>query len=163
MRPASCRICSCFTTEMETSFGLRINTLQSFYQANQQIYNVFETVTNMPVSCLITKTCDVRSTQMAQTTVGEQSVIQEKTSINKSTIGASCKINSKVRLSDSILMDNVVIEKNVIIENSIICDKTVVNSGSVLRNCLVGFNYIIPMGSKNESSNLTNLNNFMPI
>lgn len=122
-------ITKCFISlAPETSFGLRINTLQSFYQANQQvcshlffvanfeciffqIYNVFETVTNMPVSCLITKTCDVRSTQMAQTTVGEQSVIQEKTSINKSTIGASCKINSKVRLSDSILMDNVVIEK----------------------------------------------------
>lgn len=57
------------------------------------------------------KTCDVRSTQMTQSTVGDQTVIQEKTSISKSNIGANCKIDTKVRLSGSILMDNVIIEE----------------------------------------------------
>uniref|UniRef100_A0A1Q3G1K0 Translation initiation factor eIF2B subunit gamma n=1 Tax=Culex tarsalis TaxID=7177 RepID=A0A1Q3G1K0_CULTA len=154
----------CFVTiAPNTSFGLRVNTLPSFYQANQHIYQVFETITNMPVSNLVMKTCDVRSTQMTQTTVGEQTTIQEKTSISKSTIGANCKIDSKVRLSDSTLMDNVVIEEGVIIENSIICDRSVVHSGSVLRNCLVGYNYVIPIGTKKENAHLSHLNNFMPI
>jgi carbonic anhydrase/acetyltransferase-like protein (isoleucine patch superfamily) len=43
----------------------------------------------------------------------------------------------------------------VVIENCIICDKAVIKSGSVLKNCLVGCNFVVQENTTVEKAHLT--------
>ncbi|KXJ76516.1 hypothetical protein RP20_CCG009526 [Aedes albopictus] len=146
-----------------STFGIRINTLPSFCYANQQIYKTFPALTDLPEAALIATNSVIKSTQIASTTVGDQTVISEKTSINSSIIGANCVINPKVRLTNCTLMDHVIIEENVALENCIICEKSVIKSNSSLRNCLIGSNYTVPANTKKDNVHLSNSAGFMEI
>jgi translation initiation factor eIF-2B subunit gamma len=42
-----------------------------------------------------------------------------------------------------------------VLENCIICDKAVVKKGSVLKNCLVGFNFTVQEGTTKDTAHLT--------
>ncbi|XP_062544822.1 translation initiation factor eIF-2B subunit gamma [Armigeres subalbatus] len=145
------------------SFGIRINTLPSFCYANQQIYNIFPALTELPVTALVATNCVVKSNQIASTAIGDQSVISEKTSINASTIGANCVISPKVRLTNCTLMDHVIVEENVTLENCIVCEKSIIKSNSLLRNSLIGSNYTVPVNTKKDNVHLSNSAGFMEI
>ncbi|EAT36481.1 AAEL011442-PA [Aedes aegypti] len=145
------------------TFGIRVNTLPSFCYANQQIYKVFQTLTDLPVTALIASSSAIKSTQIASTAVGDQTVVSEKTSINSSIIGANCVINPKVRLTNCTLMDHVIIEESVTMENCIVCEKSVIKSGSSLRNSLIGSNYIVSANTKKDNVHLSNSTGFMEI
>lgn len=145
------------------TLGLRINTLPSFCYANQQIYRIFQNLTDLPSSAQTASNSVVKSTQVSSTTIGDQAIIAEKTSITSSVIGANCVISSKVRIHNSILMDYVTVDESVTLENCIICEKTAVKSGTVLRNCLIGSNYIVPTNTKKEHIHLSNASGFMEI
>jgi translation initiation factor eIF-2B subunit gamma len=43
----------------------------------------------------------------------------------------------------------------VVIENCIICDKAVIKKGSILKNCLVGFNFIVHEDTTKDKAHLT--------
>lgn len=145
------------------TFGLRINTLPSFCYANQQIYTVFQNLTDLPVTNLTASSSTVKSTQISSTTVGDLAKISEKTSIASSVIGANCLINPKVRITNCILMDHVTVEESVTLENCIICEKSTVKSGTILRNCLIGSNYSVPANTKKDNVHLSNAAGFMEI
>lgn len=46
-------------------------------------------------------------------------------------------------------------DSRVVLENCIICDKAVVKKGSVLKNCLVGFNYTVEEETVKDKAHLT--------
>lgn len=48
-----------------------------------------------------------------------------------------------------------IVSFRVVIENCIICDKAVIKKGSVLKNCLVGFNFIVEEGTTKDKAHLT--------
>ncbi|XP_055534379.1 translation initiation factor eIF-2B subunit gamma [Wyeomyia smithii] len=150
-------------TAPKNTFGVRVNTLSAFYLANRQIYNVFSSIVDSPVTTLIAPNCDINSNQVSKTAVGEQTVIHEKTSITSSTIGANCVIKPKVLILTSILMDNVIVEESVVIENCILSDNSIIKSGSILRNCLIGANYIVSQNSQKDFVHLSNSKDFMEI
>lgn len=52
---------------------------------------------------------------------------------------------------------------SVVIENCVICDKVVVQSGTVLKNCLIGANFVVPHNTKNEKVYLSCSDGFMEI
>lgn len=85
-----------------------------------QIYKVFQTLTDLPVTALIASSSAIKSTQIASTAVGDQTVVSEKTSINSSIIGANCVINPKVRLTNCTLMDHVIIEERFVFRHEFI-------------------------------------------
>lgn len=51
----------------------------------------------------------------------------------------------------------------VVIESCVVCDNAVIKSGSVLKYCLVGNNYVVPIDTKTERLHLTNADGFMEI
>lgn len=50
-----------------------------------------------------------------------------------------------------------------VIENCVICDRAHIKAGSVLRNCLIGPNFVVEDGQKAEKLHLTNADGFMEI
>lgn len=50
-----------------------------------------------------------------------------------------------------------------VIENCIICDKAVIKSGSVLKNCLIGFSFVVPEETKKEKVHLSGSESYMEI
>lgn len=53
----------------------------------------------------------VKSTQIENCLIGENSFIDEKTSIKNSHIGSNTKIEPKTRVSQSVIMENVTIKQ----------------------------------------------------
>lgn len=43
------------------------------------------------------------------------------------------------------------------------CDNVVIKCGSILKSCLIGPNYIVPIDTKSERVHLTNADGFMEI
>lgn len=60
---------------------------------------------------LIAPGATIKSTQMTQCAVGDNSTVLEKTSLKKCILGNNCQVNSKTRISDSVLMNGVIIEE----------------------------------------------------
>lgn len=60
---------------------------------------------------LIAPGSTIKSTQISQCAVGDNTTILEKTSIKNCVFGNNCEVNSKTRISDSVLMNGVVIEE----------------------------------------------------
>ena len=50
-----------------------------------------------------------------------------------------------------------------IITNCVICSKAVIKSGTVLKDCLIGHNFIVPENTNKEKAHLTNADGFMEI
>ncbi|XP_055589212.1 translation initiation factor eIF-2B subunit gamma-like [Uranotaenia lowii] len=147
----------------ENSFGTRVNTMASYWRANQQVMKFFPSVTDLPVTALNGTNSDIKSNQLMESAIGEQAKICEKTSISGSIIGSHCTVNPKSRLINCTLMDHVSIGENVILENCIVGEKTIVESGVTLKNCLIGSNYTVTTGSKKENQHLSNAERFMEI
>lgn len=129
---------------------------------------------------LISPNSTIKSTQIVECAVGDGTVIAEKTSLKNSVLGRNCQITEKVRIFDSVLMNGVVVEERLVLykiheeiqkiqifrvalENCVVCDNVVVKSGSILKYCLIGSNYIVPMDTKTERVHLSNADGFMEI
>lgn len=51
----------------------------------------------------------------------------------------------------------------VVLESCIVCDNAVIKSGSNLKSCLIGPNYVVATDTKCERGHLTNADGFMEI
>lgn len=100
----------------ETSVGIRVNTMVGFCSANKKVFDIWSSLSD---SSLISMNATVKSTQIVDSAVGENTIISEKTSIKNSVFGPNCQIHEKTRISDSIIMNEVTIEEMVILENCI--------------------------------------------
>lgn len=135
----------------DNSCCMRVNTMLNYCLVNRKITS-FLNGGELP---LISKSATIKSTQMSDCAVAENTTIAERTSIKSSIFGTWCNVHPKTRISDSILMNNVIVEEGVIIEHSIICDKAIIKTGSVLKHCLVGHNYTVPENTTKERVHLT--------
>jgi len=143
------------------SVGIRVNTILGYYSANRKVFEHWESLSGK--APLMSVNATIKSTQISNCAVAENTTISEKTS-NKSTVfGTNCFVHEKSRISDSIIMNNVTIEEMVVIENCIICDKAVIKAGSELKNCLVGFNFTVEEKTVKNREHLTGGEGFMEI
>lgn len=150
----------CFAYVAPTdSFCIRVNTILNYCTVNRNISSLFESIckdlANSSNIQLISKNANIKSTQINDCAVAENTLISEKTSIKSSIFGINCNVGQKTKISDSMIMNNVIIEERVVLENSIICDKAKIGSGSILKNCLVGHNYVVAENTIKENAHLT--------
>lgn len=165
-RSSDSELIRCFAYIAPSSSAcVRVNTIQNYCLINNQIISLFPSFvgTKNTDASFISSQASIKSTQMSDTAVGENSTISEKTSIKSSVFGANCMVHPKTRISNSIIMNNVEIGENVVIEDSIVCNKAVIKKGSVLKNCIVGHNYIVPESTTKEKAHLTGEEIFMEI
>lgn len=93
----------------EGSFGIRVNTVLGFCTANRKVFELWESLTgNAP---LVSPSAIIKSTQMSDCAVAENTTISERTSIKSTVFGINCLVNEKTRISDSYIMNNVTIEE----------------------------------------------------
>ncbi|XP_049866530.1 translation initiation factor eIF-2B subunit gamma [Pectinophora gossypiella] len=129
----------------KSTFGMRINTLSSFYLANSKILSKWEELTGCPLSERFHPNSEVKTRQIDETcTVGDKSVVNEKTSIKGSFIGANCTVENKVRLTNCILMNNVTIKEGCVLQDCVIYTGATVGPGCNLQHCLVGPHHEVP-------------------
>lgn len=91
------------------SFGIRVNTVLGYCTANRKVFGLWESLTgNAP---LVSPSAIIKSTQMSDCAVADNTTISEKTSIKSTIFGVNCFVHEKTRISDSYIMNNVTIEE----------------------------------------------------
>ncbi|XP_045475249.1 translation initiation factor eIF-2B subunit gamma [Harmonia axyridis] len=139
------------------NFGIRVNTLASFYFMNSKLADIWERIAPKEKLVLRSPKADIKSTQVDdKCIIWENAKLSEKTSFKNTIIGPNVEIGSFSRVFNCILMKNVVIKERVALENCIISDNTVIESKAQLNSCIVGCNQIIPEESKHSNEILTN-------
>ncbi|XP_026751108.1 translation initiation factor eIF-2B subunit gamma [Galleria mellonella] len=129
----------------KSTFGMRINTLSTFYLCNNKILSKWEEVTGSSLTERFHSTSEVKTKQIDEnSTVGEKSIVNEKTSIKSSFIGANCVIENKVRLTNCILMNNVTIKEGCVLQDCIIYTGATVDTSCSMQYCLVGPHHMVP-------------------
>lgn len=125
-------------------FGVRVNTLSSFYLTNNKILLKWEELTGSPLSERFHPNSEVKTKQIDElSTVGEKSLVSEKTSIKNTIISANCTIENKVRLTNCILMNNVTIKEGCVLQDCVVYTGATVNTGCNLQHCLVGPHHLV--------------------
>lgn len=109
-KPYNADIIRCYAhISPKDTFGLRVNTLTSFWAANQKILLEWDKIVgNHP---LVSANATVNCTQMTTCGVSPGATVSEKTSLKNSVIGPMSFVSPKTRISDSVLMANVTVEE----------------------------------------------------
>ena len=118
---------------------IRANTMQSYWELNQQITNLLPTLSHNQLAIQMHPNANVQAKAQVglECFVGENSYIAEKTTIKNCIIGANCKINEKVKLTNCVIMNNVVINSLNNISGSIICDDVETSEKCEIKDCIV--------------------------
>ncbi|XP_026485744.2 translation initiation factor eIF2B subunit gamma [Vanessa tameamea] len=135
----------------KNTFGIRVNTLASFYLSNSKILSKWVEVTGTVLSDRINLNSEVKTKQIDEaSTVGEKSVIAEKTSIKCTFVGANCVIENKVRLTNCILMNNVTIKEGCVLQDCVVYTGATVDTGCNLQYCLIGPHHVVPSSTSGK-------------
>ncbi|XP_011871014.1 PREDICTED: translation initiation factor eIF-2B subunit gamma [Vollenhovia emeryi] len=145
----------CYAYVLNEKFGLRANTVQMYHLANAKISELWNESTNQLPLPSISNTATVRSTQMQECRIGDNSLIEEKTSLKQNHVGPNCVVESKTRVSQSVIMGHVTIKQRCVIHNCILCNGCVIEEGTELKDCLVGAQYVVVSGSQHSHEVLT--------
>jgi len=146
-------------------FSLRANTIQMYHLANAKISEWWNADDKNIEQLLpsISSTATVRSTQMQECRVDDNSSIEEKTSLKHSHIGPNSVVESKTRISQSVIMGHVTIKQRCIIHNCILCNGCTIEEGTELKDCLVGAQHIVTSGSQHSREVLTDADRLIEI
>lgn len=91
------------------SIGIRVNTILGYCNANKKVFAIWESLCgNAP---MVSPNAIIKSTQMSDCAVAENTTISEKTSIKSTVFGVNCFVHEKTRISDSYIMNGAVIEE----------------------------------------------------
>ncbi|KAM0733838.1 Translation initiation factor eIF2B subunit gamma [Formica fusca] len=158
-------IIRCYGHISNGKFGLRANTVQMYHFANAKISEWWSTDgknTGQPLPS-ISSTATIRSTQMQECHVDDNSTIEEKTSLKHSYIGPNSVVESKTRVSQSVIMGHVTIKQRCVIHNCILCNGCTIEEGTELKDCLVGAQHIVTSGSQHSREVLTDADRLIEI
>ncbi|XP_011495858.1 PREDICTED: translation initiation factor eIF-2B subunit gamma isoform X2 [Ceratosolen solmsi marchali] len=156
-------IIRCYAHIINGKCGLRANTLQMYSLANAIVDKWFDLKKDEVSLSNISPTATVKSSQVQNCIIDENSLISEKTSLKQSYISNNVIVNPKTRISKSIIMSNVTIKERCVIENCIICNDCTIEEETELKDCLVGANHIVPPGSHHTREVLTDIDRLMEI
>jgi translation initiation factor eIF-2B subunit gamma len=135
----------CFAHIVESGLCCRVNTIESYKEANREISTFNARETYRPHEAAGKNNYVHKEAKIAQTTmvgpdcvVGHGTVIGEKASVKKSVIGQHCQIGDRVKINNSIVMDNVHLEDGVELNDSIVCNKVHVPEKTKLNETVLG-------------------------
>ncbi|XP_012535638.1 translation initiation factor eIF-2B subunit gamma isoform X2 [Monomorium pharaonis] len=157
-------IIRCYAYVSNEKFGLRANTVQMYHLANAKISEWWDNdknISQLPSS--VSNTAIVRSTQMQECRIGDNSLIEEKTSLKHNHIGPNSVVESKTRISQSVIMGHVTIKQKCVIHNCILCNGCTIEEGTELKNCLVGAQHVVKSGSQHSCEVLTDADRLIEI
>jgi len=150
------RMLRCFAYVIDGSGTcLRCNTMQSYWELNQQIGTLLPSLSHNQLGIQIHPNANVQAKAQVglECFVGENTVIAEKTTIKNCIIGANCQINEKVRLTNCIVMNNVTISSLNNISGSIICDDVKTSENCEVKDCIISKGHHVGMdGVKNHAN-----------
>lgn len=110
-KPYNADIIRCYAhVSPKDTFGLRVNTLTSFWAANQKILGDWEGIVGKQHP-LVSPNAVVNCTQMTACGVSHGATVAEKTSLKGSIVGPHSVVNVKTRISESVIMANVTVEE----------------------------------------------------
>ncbi|XP_072758124.1 translation initiation factor eIF2B subunit gamma [Anoplolepis gracilipes] len=162
-------IIRCYGHISSGKFGLRANTVQMYHFANAKILEWWSAddknteQPGLPLLPSISNTAIIRSTQMQECRVDDNSTIEEKTSLKHSYIGPNSLVESKTRVSQSVIMGHVTIKQRCVIHNCILCNGCTIEEGTELKDCLVGAQHIVTSGSQHSREVLTDADRLIEI
>lgn len=93
----------------KNTVGIRVNTILGFCAANKKIISIWDNVSGD--APLISACSTIKSNQISDSAVADNTQISEKTSIKSTVFGSNCVVETKTRISDSYIMNNVTIEE----------------------------------------------------
>lgn len=76
-----------------------------------QIFELWEKLFLADAPPLLSLQSNIKSTQMTNCAVADNSTISEKTSLKNCVIGSNVIVNMKTRITNSVLMNGVIIEE----------------------------------------------------
>lgn len=91
------------------SVGIRVNTMLGYCNANRKVFGIWDSLGGG--APLVSPNAIIKSTQMSDCAVAENTTISEKTSIKSTVFGINCFVHEKTRISDSYIMNGAVIEE----------------------------------------------------
>nr|AMH84307.1 ascarylose A [Monochamus alternatus] len=144
------------------TFGIRVNTLPSYWSVNAKIIDRWDKITNAKELVLQHPKAVIASNQVDnKCIIWEGAKLNEKTSFKNSIIGANTEICSFSRVFNSIVMNNVTIKEKVALENCIVCDGVTIESGCQIKGCLIGSQHVISEQSEHTNEVLTDSDRLM--
>ncbi|XP_016921207.1 translation initiation factor eIF-2B subunit gamma [Apis cerana] len=156
-------IIRCYAYIGNGKFGLRTNTIQMYHLANTKISEWWNEDNDGQSLPNIATTAIIRSTQMQDCRVHNNSFIDDKTSIKNTHIGQNVTIESKTRISQSVLMKAVTIRQRCIIHNCILGNGCFIEEGTELKDCIIGPMHVVTSGSQYSHEVLTDSNDLIVI
>lgn len=157
-------IIRCYAYITNEKFGLRANTVATYHFANAKISELWSAGSNEQIPLPdVSNTATVRSTQVQECRIGDNTLIDEKTSLKCSYIGPNCTVESKTRISQSVIMENVTIKQRCVIHNCILCNGCTIEEGTELKDCIVGANHVVKSGSQYSREVLTDADRLIEI
>jgi len=148
----------CFAFVMEEGFCARVNTVQSYLDANREIskgITQYIPLERLGKNNYIHESVvvDPKTQVGPECVVGEGSTIGEKCSIKKSNIGKHCKIGNNVKIINSVVMDHVIVQDNCTVQTSVLCSSVHVAVNCVVKESQVGpsYNFQAKTSFKNET------------
>merc|ERR1712170_65195 len=132
---------------------IRCNTMQAYWELNQQIGNLLPTLSHNQLGIQIHPNANVqaKATVGLECFIGENTFIAEKTTIKNCVIGSNCRINEKVRLTNCIIMDNVTVHSLNNISGSILCDDIQTANNCEIKDCIVSKGHNFSDGEKRSN------------
>lgn len=100
--------CYAYIAPPETT-GIRVNTMHGYCVANKKVFELWESLAGK--APLVSANATIKSTQMSDCAVADNTTISERTSIKSTIFGINCNVHEKTRISDSYIMNNVTIEE----------------------------------------------------
>lgn len=91
------------------SVGIRVNTMLGYCNANRKVFGIWDSLCGG--APLVSPNAIIKSTQMSDCAVAENTTISEKTSIKSTIFGVNCFVHEKTRISDSYILNGAVIEE----------------------------------------------------
>ncbi|CAH0555521.1 unnamed protein product [Brassicogethes aeneus] len=145
------------------NFGVRVNTLPSYWWINNKISEKWPQITGDRLEFVpVHPKADVKSNQVDnKCVIWEGAKLNEKTSFKNSIICSNTEVCSFSRVFNSIIMNNVTIKEKVAIENCIICDGATIEGGCQLKNCIVGSHHTVSEQSEHTNEVLTESDRLM--
>lgn len=149
----------CFAYIMEEGTAFRVNTIQSYLDANHEVTK--GTSGYLPIekpgrnnyiheSAIV----DGKTQVGPECIVGDGTKVGERVAIKKSIIGKHCTIGNNAKIVNSIVMDHVTIGDNCNIQNSIICNNAHIGNNSQVNNCQLGVAFNLDPNSKSKNESL---------
>lgn len=109
-KPYNADIIRCYAhVSPKDTFGLRVNTLTSFWAANQKVLQNWEKIWGD--NPLVSRSAVINCTQMTGCGVADGANVAAKTSLTNSIVGPHSVVNPKTRITDSVVMANVTIDE----------------------------------------------------